>query len=116
MEYKFINTSYLESIAGNDRETITELVNIFRDQVSEFRSELRILLEGKDYLSLGLLAHKAKSSIAIMGMEDLAALLKNFELEAKESRNPEKYATYISRFESDTGKALMELDDYLKNL
>jgi HPt (histidine-containing phosphotransfer) domain-containing protein len=116
VDYKLINTTYIESVAGGDRETISDLVNLFRDQIREFRQEMTDLLEKKDYYLLGLLAHKAKSSIAIMGMADLAVLLKTFELEAKESRNTENYVNYISRFESDTKNALVELEHYLSNL
>ena len=38
---------------------------------------MKSLLAEKNYNSLGLLAHKAKSSVAIMGMNDLADMLKN---------------------------------------
>lgn len=116
MEYKYINTSYIESVTGSDKEIITELVNLFTEQVAEIGTEMKSLLVKKEYYLLGLLAHKAKSSVAIMGMGDLAALLKTFELEAKESLNPDRYAAYISRFESDTKKALDELDSFIKEL
>ncbi len=116
MEYKFINPEYIESIAGGDKDTIRELVDLFREQVVEFRLEMNTLLENRDYYNLGLLAHKAKSSIAIIGMADLAIMLKTFELDAKESRNVESYATWIARFESDTVKAIDELNEYVSNL
>jgi len=116
MDQKLINTSYLESVAGGDKEIITDLVKLFCEQVAEFSMEMNSLLTKKDYYSLGLLAHKAKSSIAIMGMEDLALLLKTFELEAKESRNTDRYQAYISRFESDTRTAVAELDNYIRTI
>jgi hypothetical protein len=115
MEYKLINTDYIESVAGGDMEIIKELVNIFSSQIDEFSMEMRTLNEKVQYYQLGLLAHKAKSSVAIMGMEGLATMLKTFELEAKENRNTEKYAGYISRFESDTREALRELENYINS-
>jgi len=116
VEYKYINISYIESVTGADKEIVSELVDLFRVQVDEISREMKSLLEKKDYYSVGLLAHKAKSSVAIMGMSEMAALLKTFELEAKESVNSEKYASYITSFETDTKKALVELDSYLKEL
>ena len=116
MDYKYINTSYIQSVAGNDKEIIHELVNLFREQAAEVGLEMKSLLEKKDYYNLGLLAHKAKSSAAIIGMADLAAMLKSFELEAKENRNTGMYATYIARFESDARGALEELDSFVKGL
>jgi HPt (histidine-containing phosphotransfer) domain-containing protein len=115
VEYKYINPEYIESVSGGDSETIHELVSIFKDQIAEISDEMRSLYSQKDYYSLGLLAHKAKSSVAIMGMEDLAIMLKTFELQAKESIEPEKYLSYITRFESDTKGALSELVIYTSN-
>jgi HPt (histidine-containing phosphotransfer) domain-containing protein len=115
MDYKFIKTEYLESVSGGDNETILELVTMFRDQVAEMSLEMRALLLKKDYNALGMLAHKAKSSVAIMGMNDLADTLKTFELQAKESRETDKYETYISRYEQDTKDAVKELENFVSN-
>jgi HPt (histidine-containing phosphotransfer) domain-containing protein len=116
MDYKFINTEYLEMVAGGDNELLKELISMFRDQVAEFNAEMSLLFNDKNYQALGRLAHKAKSSVAIMGMDSLANMLKTFELQAAEGKNPEKYEAYISRFESETLGALEELDDLVKNL
>lgn len=110
MDYKYINTDYLEMVAGGDKELLMELISMFRDQVAEFISEMKLLFNDKNYYALGNLAHKAKSSVAIMGMDSLANMLKNFELQAKDGKNIEKYELYISRFENDTLAAIAELD------
>lgn len=115
MDYKFINTDYLEMVAGNDSDLLKELIGMFRDQVAEFISEMHILIREKNYPALGNLAHKAKSSVAIMGMDSLANMLKNFELQAREGKSTEKYESYISRFESETKSALEELDTLINN-
>jgi len=116
MNYKFINTEYLETITGGDIEIIRELVGLFRNQVEEIVNEMRSLETKNDFYSLGMLAHKAKSSVAIMGMEDLAIMLKTFELEGREGKNKENYKSYIDRFEKEAGQAAEELDNYIKNL
>jgi len=116
MEYKFINTEYLEMVAGGDNELLKELIGMFRDQVAEFNAEMSLLYNEKNYQALGRLAHKAKSSVAIVGMDSLANMLKTFELQAVDGKNPEKYEAYISRFENETQGALDELDNLVKNL
>lgn len=115
MDYKFINTDYLEMVAGGDSDLLKELIGMFRDQVAEFNSEMNILFREKNYTALGNLAHKAKSSVAIMGMDSLAYMLKNFELQAREGISTEKYKSYISRFEIETKSALEELDTLINN-
>jgi HPt (histidine-containing phosphotransfer) domain-containing protein len=114
MEYKFIDSKYLDSVSGGDPEIIREIVVMFKDQSIEIYNEMKIFLEVKNYKSLGLLAHKAKSSVAIMGMQDLALMLKTFELQAKEEKESELYESYITRFKSDTDAAIIELE-YLVN-
>jgi HPt (histidine-containing phosphotransfer) domain-containing protein len=116
MDYKFIKTGYIESVSGGDKEIILELVTMFREQSNEIGLEMRTLLQKSDYFTLGLLAHKAKSSVAIMGMGDLAAMLKTFELQAKEGKEKDKYEMYITRFEQDTRSAVEELEYFVNNL
>jgi HPt (histidine-containing phosphotransfer) domain-containing protein len=116
MDYKFINCEYLETVSGGDVETIRELVTIFSAQVVEIGSEMRSQLLKGDFHSLGMLAHKAKSSVAIMGMNDLAIMLKTLELQTKEGKEIEKYDSYITRFEQETKAAMKELENYLNNL
>jgi HPt (histidine-containing phosphotransfer) domain-containing protein len=115
MDYKFINMEYLDSVSGGDSGIINEIVLIFREQTVEIYNEMKSLLAAKNYTSLGLLAHKAKSSVAIMGMSKLAEMLKNFELQAREGREPQLYESYIERFFSDTQEAIIEIDDLISN-
>lgn len=106
---------YLDSVSGGDTGIIIEIVAIFRDQAVEISDEMRSLLAAKNYKSLGLLAHKAKSSVAIMGMNDLATMLKTFELQARDSIELQLYESYIERFSTETQEAIKELDDIVIN-
>jgi HPt (histidine-containing phosphotransfer) domain-containing protein len=115
MDYKFINMEYLDSISGGDPEVINEILTLFKDQAIEIYNDMRSHLSGKNYHSLGLLAHKAKSSVAIMGMNDLVVMLKKFELLAKEGKESELYDSFITRFKLDTEAAVNELEDMIKN-
>jgi len=116
MNFKFINTEYLDTVSGGDKEILTEFAAIFRSQVFEIASEMRTLHEKDDFHSLGMLAHKAKSSVAIMGMKDLADMLKTFELEGKDGKNKESYKSYIERYEREAMLAVVELENYINNL
>jgi len=115
MDYKFINMEYLDSVSGGDKGIINEIVSIFREQSAEMSREMKSLLAAKDYTSLGLLAHKAKSSVAIMGMKSLADMLKTFEIQAKVGDEIHLYESYIERFKYETQEAVKEIDDLIKN-
>jgi len=116
MKFKIVDISYIEEICGGSSELITEMIDIFREQVSEFNIQMQQLYEDKKYYDLGLLAHKAKSSISIMGMNDLAGKLKELELNAKEGIKTETYGDFIIDFKNQTSEAVKELDSYLESL
>lgn len=113
MKYKVFNPDYLENVSGGDTAIREEIVAIFRDQIPEFVNEMKQLLEKKQFYDLGLLAHKAKGSVTVMGMEETAKLLKVFELKAKAGENIEDYPGFISKFEEDADLVLKEIDHYL---
>lgn len=82
-----INLSYLESIADGDQGIINELITIFLDQVPEFTEGFKLYYNAQDWKRLAALAHKAKSSVLSMGMNELGNVdLKNLELIAKSFR------------------------------
>jgi HPt (histidine-containing phosphotransfer) domain-containing protein len=114
MEFKYINPEYLDSVANGDIQLIEELVDMFSSQVVEIYGEMKNLLAAGNYKLLGLLAHKAKSSVAIMGMNDLASLLKTFELQAKQGESVGSYSGYIEKFHIDSAIAVTELKELVK--
>lgn len=111
-----VNVSYIEEVCGGDKEIIIEMVNIFIDQIPELAGEMESLYNEGKYFDLGLIAHKAKSSVAIMGMEELAGLLKDLEMKAKAELEKDLYKGYIDEFISQTSKAIEELRLYIKEL
>jgi HPt (histidine-containing phosphotransfer) domain-containing protein len=115
MDYRFINMEYLDSVSGGDPDIINEILLIFREQSVEIYNEMKTHLASKNYVSLGLLAHKAKSSVAIMGMNELAEMLKTFELQARDGKEPQLYESYVERFKSETQVAITELESILNN-
>ena len=101
--------------AGN-KELVIEMIGIFKQQAVEFVEEMNTLNNEKRYEELGKLAHKAKSSISIMGLDELATDLKTFELNAKAGIETEKYPEFIARFEAETSEAIVELDEVSSNI
>jgi HPt (histidine-containing phosphotransfer) domain-containing protein len=113
---KITDLSYLISMADKNNELILEMIDIFIVQVEEFGIEMQRLLEKKDYDSLGKLAHKAKSTVSIMGMAGLSGVLKNLEIDCDRKVNKESYQAVVSKFRSDCGMAISELEEHRKSL
>ncbi len=101
-----IDLSYLKSIANGDKEILKELINIFVDQVEEFRIGLNAHFNNQSWKELAALAHKAKASVVAMGMVNLGNIeLKNLELIAKQYRINE-----LSKLNIISEKEKKELD------
>ena len=102
-------------MSDNNRNIIIEIIDIFILQVKEIAEEMKKKETIKDYDALSKLAHKAKSSVAIMGLKTLAQKLNELELLAKDNRNPESYADYIKLFIAESEAANKELMQYRNN-
>ncbi len=108
--------NYLKTMSGNSIELISEMIQIFNDQVIEFSVEMQELHDRQDFSSLSKLAHKAKTSVSIMGMHVLSEKLKELEVSARDSKNTESYQEIIDFFKSECDQAVMELKDFQDQL
>jgi HPt (histidine-containing phosphotransfer) domain-containing protein len=105
--------SYLESMTEGDTVLISEMIEIFSTQVVEFGKQMQELLERKNWQELSKLAHKAKSSVAIMGMTALSEKLRDLEKLSKEEKEVHSYPEYIDFFNTASRDAVAELNNYL---
>jgi len=103
-------------MSGGSPEIVKEMIGIFVEQANEYIKDMQVFLDEKNYLALGKLAHKAKSSISIMGMTDLAADLKTLELLTKDNAEVESYPGFVEKFIALTKTAIEELNEVAANL
>ncbi|MDQ1772810.1 Hpt domain-containing protein [Labilibaculum sp. A4] len=71
--------SYLKEMSGNDKNIISEMIDIFLEQIPEFEEEISRSFEARNWQDLGAIAHKAKSSVRTMGMENSGDCLEQLE-------------------------------------
>jgi HPt (histidine-containing phosphotransfer) domain-containing protein len=105
----YVDLNYLESITGGDPEVIKEMKDLFIAQVPEFIENLNKYLKEGRYLELGKEAHKAKSSVMIMGMEELSKDMKTLQLATIAGTNEELYPEFVRKFEVQCLGAIEEL-------
>jgi HPt (histidine-containing phosphotransfer) domain-containing protein len=108
--------TYLKNMSAGNKDLVLEMIGIFKNQVLEFTTDMENLLNKKEYEKLGKLAHKAKSSISIMGLNELASELKTFENLAKAGVDIEKYPIFINKFKEETNEAISELNEVSNNI
>ena len=104
--------SYLEAMTERDKGLIKELIGIFSTQVGEYSTLMKKYLGEKNWGELSKLAHKAKSTVAIMGMRELSEELKQLELLTQKKEKTESYAAFIDHFTRECTEAVSELQHY----
>ena len=112
----YTDLTYLKEITGGENEIVKEMIEMFLAQVEEFKENLNKYLNDKNWVDLGKEAHKAKSSVLIVGMEDLGKNLKKLQLLTEEEKEIETYGSYVKMFEEQCEAAIVELQAELNSL
>ena len=113
---RLTNLNYLNEITGGDQEITKEFIQMFFDQLPEFREGMNSYLSGKKWKELGEIAHKAKSSVMTFGMNDLGHRLKELQLKTQKLEGVEAYPLYVKEFMTTIAKAEIELHEDLSKL
>ena len=108
--------NYLDEISEGNQDLACDLIEMFIKQVPIFSEQLDSLFSQGDYVLLGKLAHKIKSSVAMMGINELTTDMKTLENLAKEGIYNDKYPVFISKFKSISNEAIIELNEILIKL
>ena len=98
-------------MSGGDATFIREMIDLFREQVDEYKQLMPELLKNKDYDSLSKMAHKAKSSVAVMGMKSVSDLLKDLEILASKVEEVDRYESLVNEFLQQSELAVLELEN-----
>jgi len=106
----YTNLDYLNTVTDGDSFLMKEMINLFISQIDEFTRNFHKFLEEKNWDALGKEAHKAKSSVLILGMNDLGRKLKDLQLNIENKEAVETYSDYITDFEFQTKEAIKELE------
>jgi HPt (histidine-containing phosphotransfer) domain-containing protein len=115
-ELKYTNLHYLNEVSGGDQAFIKQMIGIFLEQVPEFIAHMEKFLATANYAELGKEAHKAKSSVIIVGLNDLGDKLKELQRLTEEKKDVEKYPDYVEEFKKISRVAMKELQDYADSL
>ncbi|MBN2806647.1 MAG: Hpt domain-containing protein [Prolixibacteraceae bacterium] len=112
----YTDLSYLKEITGGEKSIVVEMVEMFIAQVDEFKTNMSQYLNDKNWIDLGKEAHKAKSSVLIVGMEELGKNLKKLQLLTEEEKEIETYPDYVKMFIEQCDAAVIELQEELNSL
>ena len=96
--HKYINLDYLNEVSGGDENVKKQIIEMFLTQMSEVSETLKTALKNSDYKTLSETAHLAKSSLRIMGIEDIALKMETLQQTAAQNEKRENYPALINYF------------------
>jgi CheY-like chemotaxis protein len=109
-EMGVVNLDYLKSIIGAENPAfIREMVSLFLTEVPENMVLMDKAYEDKDYATLGKTAHKMQTSVAMMGISELAGTLDAIEDKCRSRVGIKEIPTIYPRLKSECIKAIHEL-------
>lgn len=109
--YTYVNLNYLNSIGQGDTKFQNDLISIFKEQMPKLNEQLKKALNEKDYQELSAVAHKAKSSVAMLGIEVLKQKMEQLEIKAKMMEETETYSNLVADFDKISALVLLEIKD-----
>jgi HPt (histidine-containing phosphotransfer) domain-containing protein len=112
----YTDLSYLKEITGGESSIVKEMVEMFLEQIDEFKTNMISSLNDKKFIELGKEAHKAKSSVLIVGMEELGKNLKKLQLLTEQGVEAETYPDYVKMFIDQCDAARIELNEEMSKL
>jgi PAS domain S-box-containing protein len=83
-----IDFSYLKTVSNNDQEFIDEIVNTFIGTIPEHLRQIKTFLENNNWKEVAHVVHKIKSSLSLLGLQDI----KNQAIEIENSAKLETVA------------------------
>jgi HPt (histidine-containing phosphotransfer) domain-containing protein len=113
---RYTNLDYLKEITGGEPEIMKEFIQMFFDQLPEFRDGLTGYLANQQWEELGKLAHKAKSSVMTFGMNELGYRLKELQLKTQKLEAIESYPVYVEEFMNEVAQAEKELQEDMSKM
>lgn len=91
---------YLGKISGGKPQVVQQFVSLFITQTTEFLREIDEFLEQQDWPKVASCAHKAKSSIAIMGLTEISHALDAVEISIDAGNDLEQIPQVIKNVQS----------------
>lgn len=113
METTHIDLDYLDKMSGGNFEMIKELANLFIKEVPIMVENMQEVINANDWDALRSLAHKAKSTLSIFGMQKLANDMDMWEKLAKRGEQTNTYQDRLDNFHDISLDAIVELNEIL---
>ncbi len=115
-KYSVINPEHLYSLSRGNNTFIKEIIHLFLDQNPIEIKEIEKSIEQQDYAVISSIAHKMKTSVGFIGIEQLLAPLNQLEKLGINQGNINDIQNLFIEVKTNCDKAILELNTFLKEI
>ncbi len=114
---KIIDLSFLHNLADGNMDFVKKMLEIYLKQTPENLQILQHSLYMMDYTSLGAIAHKMRSSVPYVGLNEAEKMLEKIEYDCKQKINLDKFAEQVKHIVEMCELSLIQVKEevYLLN-
>lgn len=105
--------SSLKELFGGNQQMINEIILLFLEQAPRHIEELQESCEQQQFDLLGIVAHKAKSSVVMLGLKELAAKLDKIETDTRNRQNYEGLQDLLNAVVDEYGIVFQQFRAFL---
>lgn len=110
-----LDLSYLYEISDHDREFIYEMIMTIVKNTPEMLDDIEKEGKAENWYALGRLMHKLKPSLLLLNIDNLSALIRELESNAKTPKNIEQIPNQITELRELCDLILDELNKLIKS-
>jgi len=113
--YKHVDIDHLYLMADGSVDFTEDLIGMFIKQAPVFTAQLEDYCTREEYVSLAKLAHRVKGSASAIGINGLAALMREIESKATLGENQNDILDVIKEAQTIAAEATEELKHILND-
>ncbi len=111
---QLFDLSYLNQVFQGNQEMINNIIQLFLQQVPQYISDMERCVEGDDLIGLHPLAHKAKSSITMLGLRSMESNIIEIERRSREHRELETLPNLVVEVRSECEMVMTQLQSLIQ--
>lgn len=113
--HRLFDLSYLNQVFQGNQDMIRQIIQLFLQQVPQYITEMERCVERNALHDLHPLAHKAKSSVSMLGLKAMEERILQIERFSKEHLNMEELPGLVGQVRQQCEQANHELSAVLQN-
>lgn len=101
---------------GYDSELLVEMFQIFRATYLDYFEMIETRIKKDDWVGVSEIAHRAKSSVAIMGMEEIRGEFGKMEDLCENGNAIDECELWLKQLKEKVNIAVQQIDEYITSI